>query len=40
MENVQKHGDINLVTTEKKRNYLLSESNCLIQSFLHKVCWL
>ena len=27
MENVRKHRDIKLVTTEKRRNYLVSESN-------------
>ena len=27
MENVRKHRDIKLVTTEKRRNYLVSEQN-------------
>ena len=27
MENVRKHIDIKLVTTERRRNYLLSEPN-------------
>ena len=27
MENVRIHGDIKLVTTEKRRNYLVSEPN-------------
>ena len=27
IENVRKHGDIKLVTTERRRNYLLSEPN-------------
>ena len=27
MENVKKHRDIKLVTTERKRNYLVSELN-------------
>ena len=27
MENVKKHRDIKLVTTNKRRNYLLSEPN-------------
>ena len=27
MENIQKHGDLNLVTTQEKRNYLVSEPN-------------
>ena len=28
MENVRKHRDINLETTEARRNYLVSEKNC------------
>ena len=28
MENVKKHRDIKLVRTDKRRNYLVSESNC------------
>ena len=27
MENVRNHGDIKLVTTERRRNYLVSEPN-------------
>ena len=27
MENVRKHGDIKLVTTERRRKYLVSEQN-------------
>ena len=27
MENVRKHGDIKLVTRERKRNYIVSEPN-------------
>ena len=27
MEDVRKHGDIKLVTTERRRNYLVSEPN-------------
>ena len=27
MENVRKHRDVKLVTTEKRRNYLVSEPN-------------
>ena len=27
MENVRKHGDIKLITTERRRNYLVSEPN-------------
>ena len=29
MENMRKHRDINLVTTEGRRNYLVSEPNYL-----------
>ena len=29
MENVRKHRDINLVTIEKRRNYLVSESSVI-----------
>ena len=28
IENVRKHGNIKLVTTERRRNYLVSEPNC------------
>ena len=28
MENVRKHKDIELLTTERRRNYLASEPNC------------
>ena len=31
MKNVKKHRDIMLVTTERKRNYLVSEPSCHIQ---------
>ena len=34
MENVRKHRDTKLVTTEKRRNYLLSESNYHSTKFL------
>ena len=27
MENLKKHGEMNLVTTEKRRTYLVSEPN-------------
>ena len=33
MENVRKHRDINLATTEKRRNYLVSESNFYATKF-------
>ena len=33
MENVRKHRDIKLVTTERKRNYLTSEPNCHTTKF-------
>ena len=33
MENVRKHRDIKLVTTEKGRHYLVSETNCHTTKF-------
>ena len=33
MKNVGKHRDIKLATTERKRNYLLSEPNYQIRKF-------
>ena len=33
MENVRKHWDIKLVTTERRRNYLVSEPNYLTRKF-------
>ena len=33
MENVRKHRDIKLVTTERRRNYLVSEPNYLTTKF-------
>ena len=33
MENVRKHRDIKLVTTERRRNYLLSEPNYHTRKF-------
>ena len=33
MENVRKHRDIKLVTTERRRNYLVSEPNYHIPKF-------
>ena len=35
MENVRKHRDINLVTTGKRRNYLVSEPNYHTIKFFH-----
>ena len=36
IENVRKHRNINLVTTEKRRNYFVSESNFILQCFSQK----
>ena len=36
MENMEKHRDIKLATTERKRNYLLSEPNYQIRRFFTK----
>ena len=33
MENVRKHRDVKLVTTEKRRNYLVSEPNYHTKNF-------
>ena len=33
MENVRKDGDIKLVTTERRRNYLISKSSCYQLSY-------
>ena len=33
MENMEKHRDIKFATTERKRNYLLSEPNYQIRRF-------
>ena len=33
MENVRKHRDIKLVTTERRRNYLLPQPNCHATKF-------
>ena len=35
-ENGRKHRDINLVTTERRRNYFLSEPNCHTVKFFTK----
>ena len=34
MENVRKHRDIKLVTTERRRNYLVSEPNFFTAKFI------
>ena len=36
MENVRKHGDIKLVTTDKRRNQLVSEPNIMQQNVFQK----
>ena len=36
MENVRKHRDIELVITEGRRNYLVSEPNCHTTKFFTK----
>ena len=36
-ENVRKYTDIKLVTTERRRNYLLSEPNYIKQNFSQKI---
>ena len=36
MENMKKHRDIKLATTEKRRNYLVSEPNCHSARFFTK----
>ena len=36
MENVRKNGDIELVTTERRRNYLMSEP-IILQTFPDKI---
>ena len=38
MENVRKHRKIILVTTEKRRNYLMSEQNYHGTNFFHWKC--
>ena len=37
MENVRKHRDIKLVTTERRRNYLVSEQNYHTKSCSQKI---
>ena len=36
MENVRKHRDIKLVTTNKRRNYLVSEPNTIYDKIVSK----
>ena len=36
MENVRKHGDIKLVITERRRNYLVSELNYQTTKFFNE----
>ena len=38
MENVKKHRDIKLVTTERRSNYLVSETNYHITKFFTENC--
>ena len=38
MENVKKHRDIQLVTTERRRNYLVSNQILIQQHFSPKIC--
>ena len=37
MGNVRKHGDIKIVTTERRKNYLVSVETTILQSFLQKM---
>ena len=37
MENLRKHRDIKLVTTERTRNYLLSEPNYYTKKFFTEI---
>ena len=39
MENVRKHRDMKLVTTDKRRNQLASEPNYHTTKYFLKVCW-
>ena len=39
MENVRKHRNIKLVTTEEKRTKLVSEPNCHTSKRFRKMCW-
>ena len=37
MENLRQHREIKLVTTERRRNYLVSETIIILQSFSQKI---
>ena len=37
MENVRKHRNVKLLTTERRTNYLVSEPNYLLQNFSQNV---
>ena len=37
MENVRKNSDIKLVTTERRRDYLVSDQIIILQSFSEKI---
>ena len=37
LENVRKHRDIKLITTKRRRNYLVSQPNYHTQSFSQKI---
>ena len=39
MENVRKHRDIKLVTTEERRNKLVSNQIIIQQNIFQKICW-
>ena len=39
MENVRKHRNIKLLTTEEKRTKLASEPNCHTSKRFRKMCW-
>ena len=39
MENVRKHRDIKLVTTDEKRSKLVSEPNYHTTKDFEKICW-
>ena len=39
MENIRKHRDIKLVTTEKGTYYLVSEPDIILQSSSQKIYW-